>query len=641
MLKNRSLRNPDNGRPTSFLGRLVRDRRANVLPLMAALTLPLLGLIGSGIDISRAYMAKSRMQQACDSAALAGRRAMSAGVVDATVVAEAQKFFTFNFPQASYHTAPFTPTVEAGEESAVVVSASTTIPTSIMHVFGVDTLPLSVECNARQDFVNTDIVLVLDVTGSMDDPVGGIKKIVSLRSAVLAFYDELVPVQTQLEAVGLRLRIGVVPYSSNVNVGKLVRAVDTSYIVSDTHTYQSRAWEWDGVTYNSPSSPSTSSWVDAAAYAYGSWTQTSLTTGVNNSNQCNAPSATTTNGSVTDGTASTSTNETTHVISTVTPQTRLVTRVEYRRTYNSSAKTCLIEQRTGTKDQNRTSTVTQTPKYAWVYKPMTFDVSNYVTGAATQNPAQTSTSLNTWAGCIEERKTVSTITSSSGYSIPSNAWDLDIDRIPTANDSRWAPFWPEVSYRPSSKSGANCPAEAKRLQAWTKTNLETYLNSLTPVGSTYHDIGLIWGARFISPNGIFRSGSLDLGCGSTDAGNSRTYCNMPVSRFMIFMTDGVLNAEADTYTAYGVERIDQRVTGTYVSDTDHESRVNQRVKMMCNAIKGMNVSLWVVTFSTALTSTLSECASSTSQASTSANQAQLIAKFVEIGKNIGALRLTQ
>ncbi len=81
-----------------------------------------------------------------------------------------------------------------------------------MHMFGFNTLPLSVTCDASLNFVNTDVMLVLDVTGSMAEDVNGNstsntanQKIQALRDAVLALYDTLTPIQTQLQANGLRL----------------------------------------------------------------------------------------------------------------------------------------------------------------------------------------------------------------------------------------------------------------------------------------------------------------------------------------------------------------------------------------------------------------------------------------------------
>ena len=67
----------------------------------------------------------------------------------------------------------------------------------------------------------------------------------------------------------------------------------------------------------------------------------------------------------------------------------------------------------------------------------------------------------------------------------------------------------------------------------------------------------------------------------------------------------------------------------------------QRFRMICNQLKSMNVSIWVVAFATTLDSSLVECASNPNQAFVAADGAQLIQRFQEIGSNIGALRLTQ
>jgi hypothetical protein len=66
----------------------------------------------------------------------------------------------------------------------------------------------------------------------------------------------------------------------------------------------------------------------------------------------------------------------------------------------------------------------------------------------------------------------------------------------------------------------------------------------------------------------------------------------------------------------------------------------QRFKMICNSAK-TNASIWVIAFGSTLQPHLLECASNANQASTATNRAQLIARFREIGSNIGALRLTQ
>jgi hypothetical protein len=119
---------------------------------------------------------------------------------------------------------------------------------------------------------------------------------------------------------------------------------------------------------------------------------------------------------------------------------------------------------------------------------------------------------------------------------------------------------------------------------------------------------------------------------------------MPVKKFIIFMTDGLLDTGySGYYSAYGVEDLDARVTpgGNQSSKADQMARHQQRFNLLCAKAKTMGYSVWVIGFAQALDTNLTNCASSPSQASTSANSAALVAKFVEIGKNIGALRLTQ
>jgi Flp pilus assembly protein TadG len=52
-------------RAVGLLGRLARDRKGNTIALIAASTAPLLALIGGGIDMSRGYLAQTRLTPAC------------------------------------------------------------------------------------------------------------------------------------------------------------------------------------------------------------------------------------------------------------------------------------------------------------------------------------------------------------------------------------------------------------------------------------------------------------------------------------------------------------------------------------------------------------------------------------------------
>lgn len=461
--------------------------------------IPLMAIIGGGVDTARGYLAKERLQQACDAGSLAGRRAMSNGELTALVRSETAKFIDFNFPQESYKTAAFTPNLSTPDPSTLAISIDTSLPTTIMALFGYHRIPLHVECEASQNFINTDVMLVLDTTGSMDDKVNGVKKIVALREAVMALYNQLKPIQTQLESHQMRLRYGIVPYSSTVNVGKLL---PTSYI------------------------------------------------------------------------------------RTSTPY--------------------LVESCKG-KNCSYTNTVR--------------DVSAYVTGS----------SKSLWGGCIEERATVSTITGSSNYSVPANALDLNLSLVPSGNassTSKWPPYLPDLQ---AGKSQSACPTEATRLKTFaTASDMQTAVNKLTPDGGTYHDIGMIWGGRFLARDGIFA------------ADNPATYNGMRVNRHVIFMTDGILDTGATLYSAYGVEQYQGRVSGGYSTKADLNARHRKRFQIMCNELKGQpDVTIWVIGFDTTMSSELTECASSPDKAVSTTNRDELIDQFTLIGKNIGALRLSQ
>src|SRR5262245_56551343 len=97
------------GGVSGFLTRLLRDTKANTMAMMAIAIIPLAGLVGGGMDMSRMYIVKSRLQHACDAGSLAGRKAMGGGNWVQTVnsVTEyprktAEQFFDSNYDRNAY-----------------------------------------------------------------------------------------------------------------------------------------------------------------------------------------------------------------------------------------------------------------------------------------------------------------------------------------------------------------------------------------------------------------------------------------------------------------------------------------------------------------------------------------------------------
>lgn len=563
---------------TTFLGRLRRDARGNTIAIMAVALIPLTAMIGSGVDMTRAYMARNRLRQACDAGALAGRKLLTGTTVSDAVRNEATKYFAFNFPQGQFQTAAYTLAITAPSSGTLQVATTTTIPTTLMKMFGYNNLELSATCRATQDFVNTDIMLVFDLSGSMNCAPGVAgncgntnqtnSKLDALKAAAISLYDTLEPAQTQLANANLRLRYGFVNYSSAVNVGAAVYAEDTGYFVSQW-TYQSRHHAVDDSSLNETQcrNQNGSYSTEWAWSRREGWYQVS---------NCRYP----------------------------------------------------VNYHTGT----------------YLFRPVTVDVTQYLAGQTPNIPAQRDRT-SAWRGCIEEADTDNVgIDGGTATYAPTGANDLNVDLIPSSDATRWRPYWPEMEYRRSSATSGSaaadyCPAAARRLANYhnNRSGFVDYVNGLAAIGGTYHDLGMIWGARFISPDGIFRANPVDTN-DNTVADNAKSIRGFSVKKYLIFMTDGQMAPTMEVYSTYGVEELDRRVTGT---SNNQDDRHLQRFRMACNAAKAKGIDVWVIAFDTTLTTDMQNCASKPEQAASLNDRAALIQKFQEIGTRIGSLRLSQ
>ena len=176
---------------TGTLTSLLHDRRGNVIAMLAAGLIPLTAMIGGGIDISRAYMVKAKLQQACDAGALAGRKAMNEATQNNGYGApdvESQKFFRANFPDDYQSTTQSEMVRQPGDKTEFVAKATAKLPTAVMYIFDKDEFDLEVDCRSVMEVSNSDITMVLDVTGSMSSGVpGGGTRIEALRAAMNSF----------------------------------------------------------------------------------------------------------------------------------------------------------------------------------------------------------------------------------------------------------------------------------------------------------------------------------------------------------------------------------------------------------------------------------------------------------------------
>ncbi len=661
------------------INRLLRDKRGNAMFLTAAAALPVIGLIGSGVDIGRAYMAQLRLQQACDAGVLAGRRAMAGGVYSTAAQQEATKMFSQNYSSNAYGSSDVNFTTRAEGTTNVVGTATANLPTALMQVFGFDEFDLAVNCAAKLEISNTDVMMVLDVTGSMTtvNPGDSVNRMVALKAATMDFFDTL----TAAELGDGRLRFGVVPYSSSANVGHILYAKNPSWL-ADTVTLPSRTpnytttWGTGTTSNGTPSNGPASQVVN--------WADTGTTISGKNSTTCPATtppanSTPTTSG----GQGSTQTGQ--YIDGngnrvTTSNLTQAYRYFEYRYVWTSSS--CRLQSRTMQYTQTTPSTLTQPPVQTfsnYTYQDRVFDVASAKSGSAiVTNTGDSGANFSaTWGGCVMERQTTSF---AANQTAPASARDMDIDTAPTgSDDTKWRLLIPEIAFpravNPSTKpsstgaitvnpldgsgnvnvtpdSGSNgrwqryskywsngwgvCPAAALKLTSMTASDRSTfnsYINSLQPVGGTYHDSGMVWGGRLISPDGMFADE------------NATAPNNRPISRHIVFMTDGDMAPNTGNLSFQGYEWIMQRVggncTGTVATcDAALTPRHNNRFRQLCEQVKAKNVTIWVVSFGVALNADLNACATP-GKAYQASNAAQLNQNFQAIARQISKLRLSQ
>ncbi|WP_068076452.1 Tad domain-containing protein [Novosphingobium lentum] len=617
-----------------FLARLAGDRTGNTIAIVAAAMIPLLAMIGGGVDMGRAYLAQARLQSACDAGVLGARKSLGAGAnfnasTDGPKVTDAgNKFFNVNFRDGSYGSENRSFTMVLNNDFSITGKAAIDMPTSIMSIFGYTRIPVKIDCSARLNVTNTDIMMVLDVTGSMAEntPTESQPKIAVLKSVVKTFYAQMMGSKVP----GSRIRFGFVPYSTNVNVGSLLQ---DSWVVPNWN-YDSRVLVGTGSTGGTYSYYGALTSVSGNYYTSAVSTYAAKQSGSTYSCPTKPANTLTTSSPVLISTVSTT-------VTTPVPGTQTVE--TYQRTQNGSSYATSLSGTTCTVNQTIYSNYVSA--YTYITEPKLNGGSNWQYQLVNKDTSAWRTESN---GCMEERGTYE-IDDYNNVDL-TRAKDLDIDLVPNAGDTstQWRPEYPAMIYERQLKwSGgsfntaaittndeyvapyipgfAACPPAAHKLAEMSASDIDSYVATLTPGGSTYHDIGMIWGARLISPTGIFATENADV------APNNRT------NRNIIMLTDGATSSLDISYGAYGVEPLDKRRWNSS-SPLTLTQTVENRFSYACEAAKKKNVTVWFIAFGTDINPIMSNCAGEGHYFAAS-NSTELDQAFSDIAKAIGQLRL--
>ncbi|WP_298190348.1 Tad domain-containing protein [Novosphingobium sp.] len=648
----------------SLIGSLLRDTAGNTLGIVLATMILLVSLAGSGTDMARAYMTKTSLQNACDAGVLAGRKAMAtSGTYGTSETAKANKMFNFNFNPNATNANSITFSTSSTGTGAVTGTASTVMPTVVMGIFGFKTITLTVACSAELQMASADVMFVLDTTGSMAcDPNGtdcdsdSTSKIAGLRQAIRDFYKTVA--NAVVDKTNTRIRFGFVPYTATVNMGGLVAAgqMPTSYF-ADNQPFQTALANFNTAVYvptaGSPVADTETYGSNITSANCTNWGKNTWPTNIGSpvSGGGPAPANTTSttyswrSWTLVSGSGSSALG--TCVRNRTVTTTTYVTRYQFTNWVFQAATVNV----SAFKGMGTVPVVTNIAANATVPTAGTYDMPSLAALDGTPGVTGLTITNSRWNGCIEERQTVQNLGMNP---VPSGAKDLDIDSAPSTSDptTQWKLNeedleWYRGSTNVSSRTettlrsdtyriGSQCPPRAMLFTdvdttapTVVPTWLDNYVNTLVAAGSTYHDIGMIWGARLASPSGIFASNV---------TAESTKYPS--VSRHIIFMTDGEMAPTTTAYSAYGLELYDNRVAPSGSGNSTLTSYHNNRFLAACTRAKNLGYTVWVIGFGTALTTQMTTCATA-GRAYFASNTTALNNTFKFIAGQVADLRINK
>jgi len=190
------------------------DRRGVMLASFAIVIPIIIASTGVAVDMSRAYLVKNRLSQALDAAALA--TAGSSGNL-AQQEERMADFFNANFESGRFATLRelnLNPS-----DSEVMANATARVDTFFMKIWGKDYLDVSAQVTVQKELRGIEVSLVMDNTGSMSSN----NNIQALRTAATSFVNIMFARAPEPEVI----KIGLVPYSTSVNVGPYGLGLET------------------------------------------------------------------------------------------------------------------------------------------------------------------------------------------------------------------------------------------------------------------------------------------------------------------------------------------------------------------------------------------------------------------------------
>jgi Flp pilus assembly protein TadG len=185
----------------------LKDRSGSMTFFVAMLFTTMIGVAGIAVDIARFEASRTEIQSHLDNATLAAASLRQTSTPTQIVT----DYMTTAGLTATYDV-QVTNEVATITYRRVEATASVSLDTFFMKLFGVDDLDLVVESAAEERVPHVEVSLVLDISGSMDG-----SRLNNLKPAAKEFVDLLL--QANDVTNPNRISISLIPYNMQVNAG--------------------------------------------------------------------------------------------------------------------------------------------------------------------------------------------------------------------------------------------------------------------------------------------------------------------------------------------------------------------------------------------------------------------------------------
>ncbi len=210
------------------------DVKGSIAPIFAIALIPIVLSAGAAIDYSRMAKDSAAMQNAIDSAVLAGGRDMLS-LSKAKIKQEVRKYLKANLEPRLYAQIDKLKIKVKKSKKTLTANVEGASPTTLMNVIGRSELKYNITASTIAASGAIEVVLVLDNTYSMSVD----NKLVDLKAAASNFVTQLMAANKYENVV----RIGIVPFSQYVNVGLDNRKASWLSVADDSSTTVNRCYK--------------------------------------------------------------------------------------------------------------------------------------------------------------------------------------------------------------------------------------------------------------------------------------------------------------------------------------------------------------------------------------------------------------